>query len=275
MRKSRYQFGAVFFFFLLHAGLLLTLWPPPTLRLLGWLLATYALRMFGVTGGYHRYFGHRSYKLGRVPQFVMAFLAQSSAQKGVLWWAAHHRLHHRESDRERDVHSPSQRGFWWAHVGWVLSNEFDDYDPRSVAEFAKFPEIRWLDRNHWIPTVVFGAIVGLLGGWPAFLWGYVVSTVVLYHGTFSINSLAHLWGTRRFDTADESRNNYWLALLTLGEGWHNNHHHSPGSCRQGERWWELDITYLAIKALSWVGIARELRPFRKPAAKPAMAQAAS
>jgi len=148
-RKRGTSFGAVFFFILLHAGLLLVWWTPPTLPLLAWLAATYTIRMFGVTAGYHRYFGHRSYKLGRVAQFAMAFLAQSSAQKGVLWWASHHRLHHRESDRDRDVHSPTLRGFWWAHVGWVLSNEFDEYDPRTVSEFYRFPEIRWLDRNHW------------------------------------------------------------------------------------------------------------------------------
>ncbi len=183
--------------------------------------------------------------------------------KGSLVVGCHHRLHHRESDRERDVHSPILRGFWWAHVGWVISNDFDEYDPRSVAEFLRFPEIRWLDRHHWIPTVTFGAVVALIGGWPAFLWGYVVSTVVLYHSTFAINSLAHLWGTRRFDTPDESRNNFWLALATFGEGWHNNHHYSSGSCRQGERWWELDITYLILRTLSWFGIARELRPFRR------------
>lgn len=261
--SPKYQFGAVFFFLLIHTGVLAIWWTPPTMSLLAWLAVTYSIRMFGVTAGYHRYFGHRSYKLGRVAQFVMAFLAQSSAQKGVLWWAAHHRLHHRESDRDRDVHSPTLRGFWWAHVGWVISNDFDDYDPRSVNEFLRFPEIRWLDRHHWIPTVTFGTVVALIGGWPAFLWGYVVSTVVLYHCTFAINSLAHLWGTRRFDTPDESRNNFWLALVTFGEGWHNNHHFSPGSCRQGERWWELDITYLVLKTLSWFGIVRDLRPFRR------------
>lgn len=121
------------------------------MSLLVWLATTYSIRMFGVTAGYHRYFGHRSYKLGRIAQFAMAFLAQSSGQKGVLWWAAHHRLHHRESDRDRDVHSPTLRGFWWAHVGWVISNDFDNYDPRSVNEFLRFPEIRWLDRHHWTP----------------------------------------------------------------------------------------------------------------------------
>ena len=231
--SRHYQVGLVGLFVLLHLGALLVIFFPFSVR---WLLlagVSYTIRMFAVTAGYHRYFSHRSYKLSRAAQFAMAFLAQTSAQKGVLWWAAHHRLHHRESDRDRDVHSPARRGFWWAHVGWVLSNDFDEYDPRAVGEFSRFPEIRWLDRHHWVPTTVFGVAIALLGGWPAFLWGYVVSTVALYHGTFAINSLAHLWGTRRFDTPDESRNNFWLALVTFGEGWHNNHHHSPGSCRQG------------------------------------------
>ena len=252
-------------FVLLHLGALLVIFFPFSVR---WLLlagVSYTIRMFAVTAGYHRYFSHRSYKLSRAAQFAMAFLAQTSAQKGVLWWAAHHRLHHRESDRDRDVHSPARRGFWWAHVGWVLSNDFDEYDPRAVGEFSRFPEIRWLDRHHWVPTTVFGVAIALLGGWPAFLWGYVVSTVVLYHCTFAINSLAHLWGTRRFDIPDESRNNFWLALVTLGEGWHNNHHYSPGSCSQGERWWELDLTYVVLKTLSWFGIVQDLRPFRKTA----------
>jgi stearoyl-CoA desaturase (delta-9 desaturase) len=266
--SRHYQFGLVGLFLLLHLGAFLVVLFPLSARWLLLAAVSYSIRMFGITAGYHRYFSHRSYKLGRVAQFAMAFLAQSSGQKGVLWWAAHHRLHHRESDRDLDVHSPARRGFWWAHVGWVLSNDFDQYDPRSVGEFHRFPEIQFLDRHHWVPTVVFGAVLAIIGGWPAFLWGYLVSTVVLYHCTFAINSLAHLWGTRRFDTPDESRNNFWLALVTFGEGWHNNHHYSPGSCRQGERWWELDITYLALKALSWFGIVRELRPFRS---KPAMA----
>ncbi len=256
-----YRWGAVLAFGLLHAAALIAFWTPFTWKLGLLLLTTYAIRMFGVTAGYHRYFSHRSYRLGRWAQFAMAFLAQTSGQKGVLWWAAHHREHHRESDRERDIHSPWQDGFWWSHVGWVISNDYDEYDPRGVAEFEKYPELVWLDRHHWVPTVVFGAAIATLG-WPAFVWGYLVSTVLLYHCTFAINSMAHLIGTRRFDTPDHSRNNFWLALITFGEGWHNNHHFSPGSCRQGLRWWEIDITYGILKVLSWAGIARDLRPFR-------------
>jgi stearoyl-CoA desaturase (delta-9 desaturase) len=192
----------------------------------------------------------------------MALLAQSSGQKGVLWWAAHHRHHHRESDREDDVHSPWHGGFWWSHVGWVISNEYDDYDPTTILEFYKYPELRWLNRYHWVPTIALAAAIAVLGGWAAFFWGYVVSTVLLYHCTFSINSFAHLFGSRRFDTPDHSRNNLFLALLTLGEGWHNNHHYSPGSCRQGYRWWEIDITYSVLAILRRLGLVSQLRPFR-------------
>ena len=227
-----------------------------------WLVVSYAVRMFGITGGYHRYFSHRSFKLGRVAQFVLAVIAQSSGQKGVLWWAALHREHHRHADEEGDIHSPLRQGFWWSHAGWVLSNEHDVYDARKIADFAKFPELRWLDRHHWVPTTVLALGTYLAGGAAGLVWGYLVPTVLLYHCTFAINSIAHLFGTRRFETGDGSRNNWWLALVTFGEGWHNNHHHSMASARQGYRWWEIDITYGVLKVLSWVGIARDLRPFR-------------
>jgi stearoyl-CoA desaturase (Delta-9 desaturase) len=266
LRRSlgSYHFGAVSLFVMLHVAVVAAFFVPFTPSLLVWLLATYAVRMFGISAGYHRYFSHRSYRLGRLAQFLMAFLAQTSAQKGVLWWAAQHRDHHRYSDRERDIHSPWQRGFWWAHVGWVLSNEHDDYDPKKVADMERFPELLWLDRYHWIPSVVFAALVLIVGGPAALVWGYVISTVLLYHCTFAINSMAHLFGSRRFETGDQSRNNWLLALLTFGEGWHNNHHFSMGSCRQGIRWWEIDVTYGLLKVLVMVGIARDLRPFRIP-----------
>ncbi len=258
-RPNKYHYGSVIPFGLIHLGALGGLVVP----FAGWwLAASYAVRMFGITGGYHRYFSHRSFKLGRAAQFVLAVIAQSSGQKGVLWWAALHRDHHRHADEAADIHSPWRSGFWWSHAGWVLSNEHDHYDPRKIADFSKFPELRWLDRHHWVPTTLLAVATFAFGGATGLVWGYLVPTVLLYHCTFAINSIAHLFGTRRFDTGDESRNNWWLALVTFGEGWHNNHHHSMASARQGYRWWEIDITYGVLKLLSWMRIARDLRPFR-------------
>ncbi len=247
-------------FVLLHVAAVAVLFVPFTPALLGWLAGSYVIRMFGVTAGYHRYFSHRSYKLGRVAQFVMAVLAQTSGQKGVLWWAAHHRDHHRHADRPEDVHSP-RHGWWWSHAGWILSTERDHYDPARVADFGRYPELRWLDRHHWVPLAGFGLVVLATGGVAAFVWGFLLATVALYHATFAINSVAHIWGTRPFATADDSRNNLLLALITLGEGWHNNHHHCRSSCRQGVEWWQVDATYLMLRVLAAVGIARDLRPF--------------
>jgi stearoyl-CoA desaturase (delta-9 desaturase) len=259
-----YSFGTVVPFLLLHAGCAAVLFVPFRWSLVGVMCTTYVVRMFGITAGYHRYFSHRTYKLGRSWQFLLAFLAESSGQKGVLWWAAHHRFHHRHADEERDIHSPGQRGFWWAHVGWVLSNDYDGYDPRLIQDFSKFSELRWLDKHYVAPPVVLAGTLLLVGGWGAFVWGFLVSTVLLFHGTFTINSLAHIWGSRRFDTPDDSRNNFVLALITLGEGWHNNHHKFMYACQQGIRWWEVDVTYYALKVLSWLGIAKELRAIRLP-----------
>ncbi|MBI4912094.1 MAG: fatty acid desaturase [Acidobacteria bacterium] len=254
-------------FLLLHLSCLAVFFVPFSWWAVGLMAILYLGRMFAVTAGYHRYFSHRAFRLSRGVQFLLAFAAQTSGQKGVLWWGAHHRDHHRYSDTEQDLHSPVTRGFWWSHVGWVLSRDYDAYDPGKIQDFARYPELRFLDRHHWIcpwllGTGVFslGLVTGL-GPWTALVWGFVLSTVLLFHGTFFINSLTHLWGTRRFDTPDQSRNNFLLALVTLGEGWHNNHHHFQAACRQGIRWWELDFTFYGLKLLSWVGLVRDLRPF--------------
>lgn len=260
--RKNYRVSSVILFFLLHLSCLAVFFVPFRWSYVAIAAGLYFLRMFGVTAGYHRYFSHRSYKLARVPQFLIAFLAETSGQKGVLWWAAHHREHHQFSDTPRDVHSPIQEGFWWAHMGWIMSDNYDDYDPNLIRDYGKFAELRWLDRNYLVPPFLLGAAVMLLGGIPVFIWGFVVSTVLLYHGTFTINSLAHVWGKRRFDTHDDSRNNFVLALITMGEGWHNNHHKFMYACRQGLRWWEVDCTFYVLKALSWVGITKELRKAR-------------
>ncbi len=200
-KRKHYDLGASLPFLLLHASVLLVLTVPFTPGVIAWFIGSYFLRMFGVTGGYHRYFSHRSYKLNRFWQFWLALLAQTSGQKGALWWAAHHRDHHLNSDRKEDLHSPVHEGFWWSHLGWILSDEYDDYDPHRISDFSKYWELRWLDKFHLVPTILYAVGIYWIGGYPAFVWGFLASTVALYHGTFLINSLTHIWGTRRFRDA--------------------------------------------------------------------------
>jgi stearoyl-CoA desaturase (Delta-9 desaturase) len=220
--------------------------------------ALYFVRMFFITGAYHRYFSHRSYKMGRVMQFVMALGGTLAVQKGVLWWAAHHRKHHKFSDQEGDVHSPKD-GVFWAHVGWIVSTSHDETDWKWIRDFSKYPELVWLNKNHVIPPVVLATALYLAGGASMLLCGFFLSTALLYHGTFSINSLMHIWGRRRYVTKDTSRNTLLLALVTLGEGWHNNHHYYQSSTNQGFFWWEIDITYYILKLMSFVGLVSDLR----------------
>jgi stearoyl-CoA desaturase (Delta-9 desaturase) len=223
----------------------------------------YYLRMFFITAGYHRYFAHRSYKLGRVMQFVMAFGGTLAAQKGVLWWAANHRHHHRYSDKPQDVHSPI-RGFWWSHIGWILCDKYSVTRWDLIRDFAKYPELRWLNRYWLVPPTLLGAACYFLGGASTLFIGFFLSTVLLYHGTFAVNSVAHLFGSRRYVTTDTSRNSFLVALITCGEGWHNNHHYFQSTANQGFFWWEVDLSYYALKALSFVGLAGGLRkPPRK------------
>jgi stearoyl-CoA desaturase (delta-9 desaturase) len=221
-------------------------------------LALYVVRMFGVTAGYHRYFSHRSFRTSRPFQLVLALLAMTSSQKGVLWWAGHHRVHHKYSDQEGDVHSVLRDGFVWGHVGWILSRKYAGTDENRVRDLSRFPELRWLDRWWWVPPTALGVGLFLAGGWFALVWGFFVSTTLLWHGTFTINSLTHMFGARRYATADNSRNNPLLALITLGEGWHNNHHYYQRSVRQGFFWWEFDPTYYVLCILSWAGLVWDL-----------------
>jgi stearoyl-CoA desaturase (delta-9 desaturase) len=228
---------------------------------LSWVLlgvALYVGRMFCITAGYHRYFAHRSYRLGRVTQFLLAFGGLTAAQKGPLWWASTHRDHHRFTDTDRDPHSP-QKGFWWSHVGWILSGKETGGHDR-IKDFAKYPELRFLDKHDWIGPWTLGVVCYLVAGWGGLVVGFFTSTVLLWHATFSVNSLSHTFGWRRFGTDDTSRNSVLVALLTMGEGWHNNHHHCPASARQGFRWWEVDITYYALQGLRLVGVTKDLRP---------------
>jgi stearoyl-CoA desaturase (Delta-9 desaturase) len=225
---------------------------------LAWMLAMYVPRMFFVTGAYHRYFSHRSYKTSRWFQFLLALGATFTSQKGPLWWAAHHRLHHKLSDLPGDLHSVKQSGFWWSHMGWILSRDLESTDMSRIKDFAKFPELRWLDKYWVIPPIAAGVIAYLLGGFWGLVWAFAVPQVLCWHGTFTINSLSHVWGGRRYATDDDSRNNPVLAMITMGEGWHNNHHHYQVSARQGFFWWEIDTTFYVLKAFALVGLVWDL-----------------
>ncbi len=222
-------------------------------------ITLYVARMFFITAGFHRYFSHRAFKTSRPVQAVLAFGAQTSLQRGALFWAAKHRHHHRFSDTPHDVHSAVRDGFWWAHLGWSTSTTSNGTDLTKVADLAKFPELVWLNRWKHLPAVMLAVALLLLGGVHALVWGFFVSTVLLWHGTFTINSLSHMYGRRRYPTPDTSRNNWALAILTMGEGWHNNHHHYQSSANQGFRWWEIDVTYYLLRGLAAVGLIWEVR----------------
>jgi len=245
-------------FVLIHVGALAAFATGVTWRAFILAIVLYLVRIFAIGAGYHRYFAHRAYRTTRLFQFCLAFLAQTSAQRGALWWAAKHRLHHRHSDTVEDVHSPVQRGFLYAHLGWIFVPRNFSTDYAVVRDFGRFKELLWLDRQPYLPAAMLAAVTWLIAGWPGLAVGFCCSTVVLWHATFCINSLAHVVGRQRYVTGDQSRNNWLLALLTMGEGWHNNHHAYQASVRQGFRWWEYDPTYYVLRALSWLGLVWDL-----------------
>ncbi len=236
----------------------------------------YFARMFAITGFYHRYLAHKTYKTSRWFQFLFAFLGNMSSQRGPLWWASHHRDHHRTSDEAEDIHSPRQHGFWSSHMLWFSKPMNYATKKTGIKDFLRFPELTFLDRYDIIAPMVLGFMVFVFGmalekyfpglhtnAFQMLIWGFFISTVALAHGTFTINSLAHVWGKRRFETTDDSRNNFWLAILTMGEGWHNNHHHYANSVRQGFYWWEIDVTYYLLWGLSKLGLVWDLKPVPK------------
>ncbi len=245
---------------LMHIALLLVFVVPFSGKMLALLVGGYTLRMWAVTAGYHRYFAHRSYKTSRAFQLVLAALGATAIQNGPIWWASVHRRHHKHSDSHGDPHSPVFRGFWYAHLGWNFDLEQPPRDERSnVVDLMRYPEIRFVDRHDWLFVLAYALGCLAIGGWPGVVWGFVVSTVAVFHATLLINSLAHVWGSRRYPTNDQSRNNALLALVTFGEGWHNNHHHFMSSARQGFFWWEVDLTYYVLRVLAWLGVVWDVR----------------
>ena len=268
-RIRLYDVAPIAFIHLLCLGVLWVGWSPVAVAVA---VVVAAVRMFVITAFYHRYFSHRTFRTHRWVQLAAAVVGTTCAQRGPLWWASHHRQHHRHSDQPRDLHSPVHRGLLWSHAGWFLARDGLVTHWRSIPDLARFPELLWVERLHMLgPFALAGAMFGLgvwlegvapgLGtdGWQMAVWGFAVSTTVLYHATFTINSLAHRWGKRRYETPDDSRNNGFLSLITLGEGWHNNHHFHPGTARQGFRWWEFDPTYYILKTLEKLRIVKDVR----------------
>lgn len=232
----------------------------------------YVLHVFALTAGFHRYFSHKSFKTSRTFQFILALLGTSAAQRDPLWWASHHRLHHMTSDTADDIHSPRQHGFWWAHIGWVMQRELAETDLSRVKDFADYPELLWLNRHPYAPAFVLAVLLLISGsllnyafpnlgvsGWQFVFYGFFLSTAAVYHITFCINSVAHTFGKQRYDTGDDSRNNWILGLLAMGEGWHNNHHRYSVCARQGFRWWEIDLSYQLLRILQWIGLVWDIR----------------
>lgn len=246
-------------FWAIHVATAVMLWR------LGWswrgfgiAVAAYYARIFFVTAGYHRYFSHRSYRTSRLFQLVLAFFAQTSFQKGVLWWAAHHRVHHKLSDQAGDPHSMMREGFWRSHIGWILDPRNDGTDLRKISDLARFPELVWLNAWWWVPPAIWALASYLLGGPFGLLWATGVSTILVWHGTFTINSITHWMGKARYASGDFSKNSFWLALLTMGEGWHNNHHYYQRSTNQGFFWWEIDPTYYLLRLLQALGVVWDI-----------------
>ena len=260
-------------FVILHLGCLGVIWVGWSPVAVAAAAILYFVRMFAITGFYHRYFSHRTFSTSRVWQFVLALWGATCVQRGALWWAYTHRHHHQHSDEEDDKHSPRQHGFLWSHIGWITSSKNFPTDYNRVKDLAKYPELVFLNRFDALVPLLFG--FGLFGlgkglefvapnlgttGWQMLVWGFFISTTALFHGTSCINSMAHVFGRKRYATGDDSRNSFLLAIITLGEGWHNNHHQHMGCTRQGFYWWELDITYYLLKVMSWTGLIWDLRP---------------
>jgi len=270
--SERIDWARIIPFIGLHVACLAVLWVGISWVAVLVAFISYVVRMFAITAFYHRYFSHRTFKTSRAVQFFFALIGAASTQRGPLWWAAHHRHHHKAADRVEDPHSP-RHGFLWSHMGWFLSRQHFGTDHSQIPDLVKYPELRILDRYDMLVPVLYAIGMFVLGavldnlfpslgtsGWQMLIWGYFISTVILIHVTLTINSLAHVWGRRRYATSDDSRNNWLLALFTLGEGWHNNHHHYPGSARQGFYWWEIDISFYILRAMSWIGLVHELKP---------------
>ena len=255
---QRHEVLSATIYWAIHAACLLAFWTGVGRFEVALCLGLFWLRLFGITAGYHRYFSHRAFKTSRAFQFVLALLGCAATQKGPLWWASHHRRHHAYSDQPGDVHSPRE-GFWWAHQGWIFDDRSGAVEVARIPDWRGRPELVWLDRWHIVVPLALALGCYAVDGFAGLVWGFCISTTLLWHATYTINSLSHRFGSQRYATGDDSRNNLWLALLTLGEGWHNNHHHFMASARQGFYWWEIDPTYYVLRGLATLGVVWDLR----------------
>lgn len=262
----------IFPFIAIHLACFAVFWVGFSGFALSFAIGFYGLRIFAIGGFYHRYFSHKTFQTNRFWQFIFAILGMMAIQRGPLWWAAHHREHHLVSDQPEDAHSPIQHGFWWSHMGWFLSKKYFHYNEQRIKDFSKFPELRFLDRFDAIVPICMALGIYLLGeflhaaypslgtnGLQLFIWGFCISSIFVFHVTFTINSLLHVVGKRSYPTDDTSRNNFILALLTFGEGWHNNHHFYPACARQGFKWWQVDLTYYLLRMLQSIRVIKNLR----------------
>lgn len=266
-QEDKIDWARILPFVVLHISVIAVFWVGWSPISITFAVIFYVIRMFGITAFYHRYFSHKTFQTGRITQFIFAIIGASATQRGPLWWASNHRHHHVHSDKPTDIHSPKQTGFLWSHMGWFLSKKNFKTNFERIQDFAKYPELKWIDRFDVVIPLLFALSTFFLGfflnqffpnletsGWQMFVWAYIISTIFVFHGTFVINSLAHVIGKRRFKTRDESKNSFILALITFGEGWHNNHHKFPGSARQGLHWWEIDLSYYGLLLLEKLGI---------------------
>src|SRR5579871_6501866 len=247
---------------LIHIGAIAALFVFSWKALAFTVLYYYVATGLGISMGYHRLHTHRSYKVPLWLEYFFALCGTLTLEGGPIFWVAVHRIHHQKSDLPGDPHSPRD-GAWWSHVGWILFGETNHNNTRLMSKYtpdlAKHRFYIWLNNYHWIPLLVLGLVLLAIGGLPLMLWGTCLRVVLGLHATWLVNSATHMWGSRRFTTTDDSRNNWWVALLTFGEGWHNNHHAHPTSARHGLAWYELDISWITLKAMKFVGIAKNIR----------------
>lgn len=249
-------------FGLFHLGAIAALfvftWPALAIALFLYWMCT----GLGISMGYHRLHTHRSYQVPVALEYFFAVCGTLTLEGGPIFWVSTHRIHHQKSDLPGDPHSPRDGG-WWAHMGWLLVGKSKHSDTRLMAQYA--PDLTrdrfyvWLDRYHWVPLIVMGVVLFGMGGVPFVLWGIFLRVVIGLHVTWMVNSVTHMWGSRRFNTRDDSRNNWWLALISSGEGWHNNHHAHPTSARHGLAWYEFDLSWIQIQILQYFGIAKSVR----------------